>query len=50
MFLTELTRGYYAMRFIEQYGSDAFFKYNKLLLLSDRKKALQDEIMHLMDI
>ena len=50
MFLTELTRGYYAMRFIEQYGSDAFFKYNKLLLLSDRKKALQDEIMQLMDI
>ena len=50
MFLTELTRGHFAMRFVEQYGSDSFYKYNKLLLLRDRKKALQDEIMQLVDI
>ena len=49
MFLTELTRGHFAMRFVEQYGSDSFYKYNKLLLLRDRKKALQDEIMKLVD-
>ena len=49
MFLTELTRGHFAMRFVEQYGSDSFYKYNKLLLLRDRKKALQDEIMQLVD-
>ena len=49
MFLTELTRGHFAMRFVEQYGSDSFYKYNKLLLLRDRKKVLQDEIMQLVD-
>ncbi len=47
MFLSELTRGYYSMKFVDTHGNEAFYRYNKLLLLSDRRKGLRDELMEL---
>ena len=49
LFLTELAAGYYSLRFINEHGNDAYFRYNKMLLLRERRSALRDEVMRLMD-
>ena len=47
LFLTELTGGFYSLKFVNECGCDAYFHYHRLLLLGDRRKELQAEIMAL---
>ena len=47
LFLTELAGGFYSLKFVNECGCDAYFHYHKLLLLGDRRKELQAEIMAL---
>lgn len=49
IFITELTANYYSMRFINEYGCDAYFRYNHGLLFHEKRRELQKEI-HLFDI
>lgn len=44
IFITELTRGYYSMKFIGEYGSEKYYQYNKSLLFHDTTKNILDEI------
>ena len=45
LFLSELTGGYYTIRFLADHGNTAYDRYNKLLLLRDRRSALRAEIL-----
>ena len=49
LFLTELSSGYYSLRFINEHGNEAYFRYNKMLLLRERRNALRDQVLSLMD-
>ncbi|WP_026653931.1 ATP-binding protein [Butyrivibrio proteoclasticus] len=42
IFLTELSKAYYSLKFVRETGNEAYYKYNKLLLLNDRRKELVD--------
>ena len=42
IFLTELSSAYHSLKFVRETGNDAYYKYNKLLLLNDRKQELKD--------
>jgi hypothetical protein len=42
IFLTELTNAYHSLKFVRETGTDAYYEYNKLLLLGDRKQELKD--------
>ena len=48
IFLTQLTAGSASLAFIRDWGNDAYYQYNKLLLLKDRKEELKAEILQLM--
>lgn len=50
IFLTELSAGYYSFRFISECGNEAFYKYNKLLLLKENRSRLTEEAMELIGI
>ena len=50
IFLTELSAGYYSLRFISECGNEAFYKYNKLLLLKENRSRLTEEAMELIGI
>ena len=50
IFLTELSAGYYSLRFISECGNGAFYKYNKLLLLKENRSRLTEEAMELIGI
>ena len=50
IFLTELSAGYYSLRFISECGNEAFHKYNKLLLLKENRSRLTEEAMELIGI
>jgi MoxR-like ATPase len=43
IFLSELSAGYYSLRFVRDCGNEAFYKYNRLLLLKDRREELKEE-------
>lgn len=47
MFLTELTMNYYSGKFISEYGSEAYYKYNKEILLTTKRKDLLKDIENL---
>ena len=47
MFLAQISKGKDSMRFITENGSEAYFRYSKLLLLKDRREELKAEIMSL---
>ncbi len=47
IFLTELSAGYHSLRFVTECGNEAFFRYNRLLLLRDRRESLVKEVMEL---
>ena len=49
LFLSELTAGYYSLKFVNECGNEAYYKYNRLLLLKDRREALQQEVLQLLD-
>ena len=40
IFLTQLSSAYHSLKFVRETGNDAYYKYNKLLLLNDRKQEL----------
>ncbi len=42
IFITELSSAYHSLKFVRETGNDAYYRYNKLLLLNDRKQELQD--------
>ena len=44
IFLTELTSGFYSMKFISENGSEEYYKYNKILLFKDNEQKLLKEI------
>ena len=44
IFLTELSNAYYSLKFVRETGNDAYYKYNKILLLNDRRQELNEEI------
>ncbi len=44
LFLTELSGGYDALRFISECGNEAYEKYNRLLLLRDRRRELDERL------
>ncbi len=43
IFLSELSAGYYSMRFVSECGNEAYEKYNRLLLLKDRRQGMKKE-------
>ena len=48
LFLTELSAGYYSLRFINEHGNEAYFRYNRMLLLRDRRDSLREEVLRLL--
>ncbi len=48
LFLSELASDSRALRFVNECGNEAYFKYNKLLLLDERRSSLTQEILQLM--
>ncbi len=42
IFLTELSKAYHSLKFVRETGNEAYYKYNKLLLLNDRRQELKD--------
>lgn len=50
LFLTELSAGYYSLRFVRECGNDEYYRYNKLLLLQDRRESLRDEVTGLLEL
>ena len=50
IFLSELSAGYYSLKFVSECGNDAYYKYNKLLLLKERTQELKDEAMELLGL
>lgn len=44
IFLSELTAGYYSLKFVSECGNDAYYQYNSLLLLKDRRQELTQEV------
>ena len=50
LFLSELAAGYYSLKFVSECGNDAYYRYNRLLLLKDRREALQQEALQLLDL
>ncbi len=47
IFITELSGAYHSLKFVRETGNDAYYKYNKLLLLGDRKQELREMAMKL---
>ena len=47
LFVTTLTENRYSVEFISNYGSDAYFRHNKGLLLYEREQDLAKEIEEL---
>lgn len=50
LFLTELTVGADSLDFIQQWGCDAYFRYNQELLAYDQEQRLTDEVERLLDV
>jgi len=44
LFLTELSAGYDSLKFISECGNASYTKYNRLLLLKDRRRELDEEV------
>ena len=50
MFLSELSAGFYSIRFVQETVNEAYYKYNRLLLLKNRKEELKEEILELLSL
>lgn len=48
VFVTELTADFYSMQFISGHGCEQYYRYNRQLLLKDRRKELQEDIAALL--
>ena len=49
LFLTELSAGYYSLRFINEHGNESYFRFNRLLLLRDNTNTLREQVLRLME-
>ncbi len=49
IFLSELSAGYYTLKFVTECGNDAYYHYNKFLLLHDRREELRQEALKIFD-
>lgn len=47
IFLSELANGYYSLKYVSDCGNEAYYKYNRLLLLQDRKTELRNRLLSL---
>lgn len=50
IFLSELSAGYYSLKFVSECGNEAYYKYNRLLLLKERGQELKEEAMELLEM
>lgn len=50
IFLSELAAGYYSLQFVSECGNEAYYKYNRLLLLKGRRQSLREQVLELMDL
>lgn len=50
IFLSELSAGYYSLKFVRECGNEAYYKYNKLLLVRDQRQLLQDDVRKIMKL
>ncbi|MCR5657537.1 MAG: AAA family ATPase [Butyrivibrio sp.] len=48
LFLTRLDSGHYSLNFIQNEGSEEYYKYNRLLLLRERKEELKEKVLELL--
>ena len=48
IFLTELSMGYHSLRYVSECGNEAYYRYNRILLLKDRRDELVNEVLDLM--
>ena len=42
IFITELSAAYHSLKFVRETGNDTYYRYNKLLLLNDRRQELRE--------
>ncbi len=47
MFITELSRNSHVLGFVQEVGNEAYYRYNRLLLLDERQRELEQEILAL---
>jgi hypothetical protein len=47
IFLSELSAGYYSLQYVRDCGNEAYYRYNRLLLLKDRSDELKKEARRL---
>jgi DNA polymerase III delta prime subunit len=47
VFITELNRSYYGVRFLSEYDCERYYRYNRSLLFEDREEALKRKIQAL---
>ncbi len=50
IFLSELSAGYYSLKYVSECGNDAYYRYNRLLLLKDQQQELKDQIRQVMQL
>ena len=50
IFLTELAGGYYSLKYVSECGNEAYYRYNRLLLLKDQREELQSQVLELLDL
>lgn len=50
IFLSELSAGYYSLKFVSECGNEEYYKYNRLLLLKERGEELKQEAMQLLKL
>lgn len=50
IFLTELAGGYYSLKYVSECGNEAYYRYNRLLLLKDQREELQSQALELLDL
>ena len=48
IFLSELSAGYYSLKFVSECGNEDYYKYNRLLLLKDRGEELTKEVLEIL--
>ncbi len=49
LFLTQLSAGYYSLRYVSECGNEAYYRYNRMLLLKERRESLKAEVMDLLE-
>ena len=40
----------YSLKYVSECGNEAYYRYNKLLLLKDQREELQSQVLELLDL